>query len=102
MEFEYRAPDHGRLEHHGRICRLSRRSPSAPLRRSGPGAALPGQDHSRWTLAVSGGNGTESESKLPADSGHVMEWLFRLSFGATQRHTAIHSWVYFSGRLCVV
>src|SRR3989442_13226 len=103
MEFEHRAADHGWPEHHGRICWLPGRPPSTPLRRYQPGAAVLGQDRSGWTPAFpGGGNRPESESKLPADPGDVMEWLFRLSLGATQHHTAIYSRSYFSGCLCVV
>ena len=102
MELERRAADHAWPEHLGRICWLPGRPPSAPLWRSEPGAAVLGQERSRWTPALPDGNTPESESKLPADPRHVMEWLFCLSLGATQRHTAIHSRIYFSGSLCVV
>src|SRR5438093_417826 len=102
MEVERRAADYEWPEYHGRICGLAGRPPSAPLRRTEPGATVLAQDHSGWTPAFPFGNTPESESKLPADPGNVMEWLFRLSLGATQRHAAIHSWSYFSGRLCVV
>src|SRR5437899_2989467 len=102
MELERRAADHPWPEHLGRICGLPRRPPSAPIWRSEPGVAVLGQDRSGWTPAVPDGNTPESESKLPADPGNVMEWLFHLSLGATECHTAILSRIYFSGSLCVV
>src|SRR6267378_1783955 len=79
------------------------RPPSAALRRSEPGADVPGQDRSRWTSAVSyDRTNPADQSKLSSDSGHLMEWLFHLSLGASQCLTAIRSWIYFSGRLRVV
>jgi len=41
------------------------RPPSDPLRRSGPGAAVTGQDRSGWTPAVSGGTPQRVNPNFP-------------------------------------